>query len=184
METKTEPKKKYKFGRLRRSLTAILLVAILASIITVSAVAYVVMTWTISATVVSNPKSCFFLESNGTTKANNFTYSVNIFPSITTIDTNITYGVWDWGNSGAVSMCWASCSSSTNIASLGIKVYNSSTTIYQQSWPSIPSFPTPYVTFSPAMMNNGKYAIAMNITATSSASGSSAFAFSLKVVSP
>ena len=172
--------RKLKIGKL---LIPLILVVVLASVGTAFAVAYVVLQWTTSATVVANPKVCFVNWTDGS-KANTFNYAVNIFPSITTIDENITYGVWDWvtttGHTAYFS--WSSLTTSTNIASLNVTIYNSTATIYTHEWTSVPSFPTAWESFTTAA--NTKYTIYLKITATSGATGSSTFTFELKVENP
>lgn len=59
---------------------------------TVSAVAYVVLTWQLSLTVAANPRVHFW---NGSAASNTMTVAMNIFPNIRTIDENITTPV-DW----------------------------------------------------------------------------------------
>jgi hypothetical protein len=81
-------------------------------------------------------------------------------------------------------MRWYSLTNSGNIASLNVTVYNSTTTIYSQYWSSVPSLPTEFVQFSPSPMAGGKYAIRIEIAATSGASGSSVFTFEMKVENP
>lgn len=93
---------------------------------TVAAVAYVVLQWTMTATVVANPKVSFVDWSDGTTKANTFDYSVNIFPAITTIDENITYGIWnDDGVSHTIYIRLASTNTNeTDVDSINMTIYN------------------------------------------------------------
>jgi hypothetical protein len=172
----------------KKSLKLIALLISSLLIATVSATAYVTLTWTNTATVVANPKVCFFWWSNDT-KVNTFNYPVNIFPSIKTIDQNITHGVWNWDSQAHVtSMRWVSLTNSGNIAKLNVTVYNSTTTIYTQYWTSVPPspFPTGWVQFSPSPMANGKYTIWMEITATSGATPGqqSVFTFEMKVENP
>ena len=169
----------------RKSLKLIVLLITSLLIATVSATAYVTLQWTNTATVAANPKVCFFAWSAPTTKLNTFDYAVNIFPSVKTIDENITHGVWNWDTTSHVtSMRWYSLTNSGNIASLNVTVYNSTTTIYTQYWTSVPTLPTGFVQFSPSPMADGKYAIRIEITATSGASGSSVFTFEMKVENP
>jgi hypothetical protein len=78
----------------RKSLKLITLLISSLLIATASAVAYVTLNWTTAATVAANPKACFIRWADGT-KANIFTYSVNIFPNVKTVDENITYGIWN-----------------------------------------------------------------------------------------
>ena len=176
--------RKVRIGRFKVSLPLLIVVAIMIGATGVAAIAYVLMTGNISATVLANPKVCFYNWSLQS-KSNSFSYSVDIFPLITTIDTNMTYGIWDWDTAThTVSMSWQSLSSPSNIASLGLKVYNATSIIYNQYWASVPSLPTAYINFSPAVGAGDKYTIYMNITATSGASGSSTFTFNLQVQNP
>jgi len=171
----------------RKSLKLIALLITSLLIATVSAAAYVTLQWTNTATVAANPKVCFFAWSAPTTKLNTFDYAVNIFPSVKTIDENITHGVWNWDTTSHVtSMRWYSLTNSGNIASLNVTVYNSTTTIYSQYWSSVPTLPTGFVQFSPSPMANGKYAIRMEIKATSGATPGqqSVFTFEMKVENP
>ena len=95
-------------------------------IATASAVAYVTLQWTTTATVAANPKVCFFAWSAPTTKLNTFDYGVYIFPSIKTVDENITHGVWNWDTESHVtSVRWYSLTNSGNIANLNVTVHNS-----------------------------------------------------------
>jgi len=170
----------------RKSLKLIVLLITSLLIATVSAAAYVTLQWTTTTTVVANPKVCFIKWSDGS-KQNTFDYAVNIFPSIKTIDENITHGVWNWDTASHVtSMRWYSLTNSGNIAKLNVTVYNSTTTIYTQYWTSVPSLPTAWIQFSPSPMAGGKYAIRVEITATSGATPGqqSVFTFEMKVENP
>ncbi|MEM3054870.1 MAG: hypothetical protein QXM52_04110 [Candidatus Bathyarchaeia archaeon] len=153
-------------------------------IATASATAYVTLQWTATATVSANPKVCF-IKWQDETKANTFNYDVNIFPSITTVDENITYGIYNWDTQAHnVSIRWSSLTNSGNIASLNLTIYNSTHTVYTKVWSSVPSLPTGWEDFTYDPMANGKYTIAMRITAASGASGSSTFTFEIKVKNP
>jgi hypothetical protein len=168
----------------RKSLKLIALLISSLLIGTASAVAYVTLQATTSATVAANPKVCFVKWSDNS-KQNSFDYAVNIFPSIKTVDENITHGVWNWNTEAHVtSMRWYSLTNSGNIASLNVTVYNSTMTIYSQYWSSVPSLPTGLVQFNPSPMAGGKYTIWIEITATSGASASSVFTFDMKVENP
>jgi hypothetical protein len=83
-------------------------------------------------------------------------------------------------------MRWYSLTNSSNIASLNVTVYNSTATIYSQYWSSVPTLPTGFVQFSPSPMADGKYAIWMEIKATSGATPGqkSVFTFEMKVENP
>lgn len=166
------------------ALLLILIVAISASSSAVFALAYVVLNWTTTATVVANPKTCFY-QWSGATKSNTFSYSVNIFPSVTTIDANITYGIQNWDTvTHTVSICWQSLTTPGNIASLGLKVYNGTAVLYNQYWSSMPSFPTAWVQLNPSPAAGKIYTIYMNITGTASPTGSSTFTFDMQVQNP
>jgi hypothetical protein len=168
----------------RKNLKLITLLISSLLIATASAAAYVTLQWTTTATVAANPKVCFVKWSDNS-KQNTFDYAVNIFPSIKTVDENITHGVWNWNTEAhATYMRWYSLTNSGNIASLNVTVYNSTTTIYSQYWSSVPSLPTGWVQFNPSPMASGKYTIWIEITATSGASGSSVLTFDMKVENP
>jgi len=167
----------------RKSLKLIVLLISSLLIATVSATAYVKLQWTITATVAPNPKVCFVKWSDGS-KQNTFDYAVNIFPSVKTIDENITHGVWNWNTAAHVTyMSWYSLTNTGNIANLNVTVYNSTNTLYSQYWSSVPSLPTSWVQFNPSP-SPGNYTIWMEITATGGASGSSVFTFEMKVENP
>jgi hypothetical protein len=169
----------------RKSLKLIALLISSLLIATVSAVAYVTLSWTTTATVAANPKVCFFAWSAPTTKLNSFDYAVNIFQSVKTIDENITHGVWDWDTVSHVAyMRWYDLTNTDNIDKLNVTVYNSTTTIYSQYWSSVPSLPTGWVQFNPSLMADGRYTIWIEITATAGASGNSVFTFEMKVENP
>lgn len=145
----------------------------------VYAAVYFILQLTATVIVSDNPKVCFVRWSDGS-KQNTFDYTVNTFPSVTTIDENITHGIWNWDSeSHVVYMRWYSLTNSDNIASLNVTVYNSTHTVYTQYWSSVPSLPTSWVQFT--TMANGKYAIWIEITAASGANGSSVFTLEMKV---
>jgi len=169
----------------RKSLRLIVLLISSLLIATASAIAYVTLSWTTTATVAANPHVCFFEWLIPATKLNTFNYAVNIFQNVKTIDENITHGIWNWATEAHVAyMRWYSLTNSTNIANLNVTVYNSTTTIYSQYWSSVPSFPTAWVQFSPSPMAGGRYTIWIEITATDVASVGSLFTFEMKVESP
>jgi hypothetical protein len=171
-----------KVGRFTISLLTILAIALISTVAVAFAAAYVIISWTTTAIVVANPAVCFVKWSDGS-KVNTFDYAVNIFPSIKTIDENITYGIWNWNETSRTAyLRWTSLTSSSNIASLNITVYNSTNTIYTKYWSSVPSFPTAWESFTAA--GSTKYTIWMEITATAGATGSSVFTFELKVENP
>ena len=147
------------------SVPALLLLAL--AITSVAAVAYVVMQWTITATVAANPKVCFIKWADST-KANTFNYNVNIFPSIKTIDENLTYGMWNWDTAvHTTSLRISSITNSGNIATVTIYVKLGVTTVATVTWSSGDSLPTSYVSFSTDAST--KYTVWTEVTATSGA---------------
>jgi len=147
------------------SASALLLVAL--TIASVAAVAYVIMQWTTTATVAANPKVSFIKWADST-KANSFNYAVNIFPSIKTIDENITYGIWNWDTAAhTTSLRISGITNSGNIATVTIYVKLSSTTVATVTWSTGDSLPTTFVDFSAAAST--KYTIWAEVTATSGA---------------
>jgi len=168
----------------RKSLKLIILLISSLLIATVSAIAYVALPWTTTTTVGTYPRICFIKWSDGS-QQNTFDYNVSIFPSIKTIDENITHGIWNWDTVSHVAyMRWYSLTNSTNIANLNVTVYNSTTTIYSQYWSTVPSFPTGWIQFDPSPMAGGRYTIWIEITATAGASVGSLFTFEMKVENP
>jgi hypothetical protein len=168
-----------------RMRTKSLLVILLASALTGSvwAIAYVVLPWTTTATVVANPSVCFVDWADGTTKANTFDYDVNIFPSIITIDENITYGIWNWDTDPHnVSMrILTITSNSTNVDEITTYVTNATGDIeITVTWSS--GGPTVYQQFTAAATS--KYTIWTEITGKGGASGSSVITYNMKVENP
>jgi len=162
------------------SFPALLLLAL--TITSVVAVAYVVMQWNITATVAANPKVCFIKWADST-KANSFSDAVNIFPSIKTIDENITYGIWNWDTAAhTTSLRIASISNSGNIAIVTVYVKLGATTVATVTWSTGGTLPTSYVSFSATAST--KYTIWMEITATSGATVSSVITLDMKVENP
>jgi len=157
----------------RFSIPAVVLLAILVT--SVAAAAYVVLSATMTATVVTNPKVSFF--SWPSTKLNTFAYSVNIFPSIKTVDENLTYGIWNWDT--GVHQTGLRVSSITNqvanIASFLVKVSNATTV-----W----SLTTVSSSYTVVSLAPGKYTIWLEITGTSGASGTSVFTMDMQVYNP
>jgi hypothetical protein len=151
-------------------------------VIAVYAAAYVILQWNITANVSANPSICFFLQSDGTTKANNFTYTVDIFPSITTIGENITYGLWNWdsGEHDAYIRVY-SLTSPSNIASLNVTIWNATDTVSTNEWSSFGSLPTAWSTAFTCAAST-QYAIRIEIACAAGASGSSTFVIDVKVV--
>jgi len=158
------------------TIPALLLISL--AIGTVAAVAYVILTYTMTATVVANPKVSFIKWSNGT-KANTFAYSVNIFPSIKTVDENTTYGIWN--SDSAIHSTGLRVSAITNqaanIGSFLVKVSNATTV-----W----SITTVGSSFTTVALSPGKYTIWIEVTGAAGATpgASSVFTVDMKVENP
>lgn len=164
------------------SISALLLIVLVASAGIVFAVAYVALEFTSTASVQANPKVCFVKWSDNS-KQNTFDYPVNIFPSVKTVDENITHGIWNWDTSNhAVNMRIKSISTSGNIANVTTVVKNGTETVITVSWVTSGSLPTTWQPFT--ALASTKYTIWTEITATSGASGSSTITYELKVESP
>lgn len=119
----------------RKSLKFIALLISALMIGTASAIAYVVLEWKASMTVQEHPKVCFIEWDTGD-MANTFTYSVNIFPGVVTIDENITYGILNW-DSVKHNVRFRLASTNTNetdVDWIRYKVYNASTTIHMKDY--------------------------------------------------
>lgn len=161
-----------------------LLALIAAGMTVVLALVYVILQFTSTVTVVANPKVSFYNWSTEA-KANTFSYDFDIFPSVRTIDENITYGVFCDDTSAHT--CYIRVQSLTNAGNidyLNCTIYNSTSTILSQKWTGtdISSLPTPWETFTAAA--GCKYAIWWEVNATSTASGSSTFTMEMKVENP
>jgi len=157
------------------------------------AAAFVVLNWTSNATVLANPSICFY-QWSGATKQNTFAYSVNIFPGVVTEDDNMTYGIYDWNNTGATaaSIQWYSCSNTSDLSSvnpLNVTIWNGSSVdsnvVFSHLWTSVPTFPDSYNAFS-GLSNNTMYAIQMiiNCSSTAGPGNPTAFVFNMKVTNP
>jgi len=164
------------------SISALLLIILVASAGIVFAVAYVALQWTSTATVVANPNVCF-VQWSDSSKQNTFDYAVDIFPSVKTVDENITHGIWNWdASSHAVNMRIKSISTSGNIANVTTVVKNGTETVITVSWVTAGGLPTTWEPFT--ALASTKYTIWTEITATSGATGSSIITYELKVENP
>lgn len=149
----------------KSSVPALLLLSLIVG--SAFAAAYVVMQFTLTATVQANPKVCFIKWADGT-KANTFDYAVNIFPTVKTIDENITYGIWNWDTlAHTTNLRIASITNSGNIATVTVYVKLDGTTVATITWSTGGSLPTSWISFSATA--SMKYTIWMEITATSGA---------------
>jgi len=171
------------------SLLTVLLAVLCISIVSVSAAAYVVLQWTTNATVVANPQVCFFLQGTST-KENTFSYSVNIFPNIKTIDENITYGLWNWHASETRNVYFRMASSNTNssdVTSITYKVYLTvpSSSLYSKTY-TAPFTDTDWDVSATTVAANTKYAIYIEIQAASGATvgHTPSWTFEVKVENP
>ena len=169
----------------RKSLKLITLLILSLLIATASAVAYVTLQWTTTATVAGNPKACFIKWFDGT-KANTFTYSVNIFPNVKTVDENVTYGIWnDDAATRTVYFRLASeTTNTTDVTSLNFTVYNSG-----QLYTKLESnFDDPSLAWSSgvSLAANTKYTIWIEIQCPSGAGvgHTPEFTFEMKVENP
>ena len=161
-----------------------LILAIIASILlvsSVSAIAYVVLTWHVNTTVVANPCVCFVWQSNGT-KANMFTYSgLHIFPSITTIDENATCGVENFNDTSRA--CHMRLASTTGVdedlTSFNVTLYNSTATIFTHSWTAFTTPDTDWYDFTAAA--SAKYTIEIKIVCKSGATPGHTPTFTLEM---
>lgn len=172
------------FKMTRRIIIRIVLAITLLSVVGIAyAAAYSILQFTITATVEPYPAVTFFQWSTST-KYNTFDYAVTIFPSLRTIDENITHGVWDWES--GTHTCYIRVESLTNTGNidyLNCTIYNSTTTLVTEKWTDFSSLPTSWST-SFTTEYNFKYAIWIEINATSTASGSSVFTMNMKVENP
>lgn len=168
----------------RRILLAFLLIA--STVAIAFATSYAVIQWQVNMTVVANPKVCFVDWSTGTTKANTFTYSVNIFPSIKTIDTNITYGIWNW-DSSAHNIYFKLSSENTNSTDVSwfyYKVYDGAT-LFSKNETDFGSPDTAYSIAYSALATT-KYTIEVQVKAGASAVAghTPAITFEMRVDAP
>jgi hypothetical protein len=170
--------------RTKRSLV-LATVALLIVISTVAATAYVILQWQANTTVAANPQVCFVSWADGTTKANTFTYSCNVFPNIKTVDENITYGVWNW-NTTATKSCHLSLASTTtnntDITAINATIYSGGGQLFTHRWTTLTD--TTYYDFTAAA--NTKYSIWLEIECASGATvgHTPSFTFNMKVENP
>jgi hypothetical protein len=169
----------------KKSLRLIVLLMSSLLIGSASALAYVTLQWTTTATVAANPKASFIKWADGT-KANTFAYTVNIFPNVKTVDENITYGIWnDDGSTRTVYFRLASeNTNSTDVTSLNYTVYNGG-----QLYTKLESnFDSPSLAWSTGVTlgANTKYTVWIEIQCASGAGvgHTPQFTFEMKVENP
>lgn len=132
--------------------------------------------WTATATVSANPDICFTKWADGS-KANTFDYAVDIFPSITTIDENITYAVSNYAASATgCSMRLANIGTPANIDWVNCTVYDGTNQYYSINVTTTTSF----AAFTPDIPATTNTTIYLAIGCASGASGSSVLTFELK----
>ena len=165
--------------RIRNHSIPVLLLVISILVSTALAVAYVTLQFTITANTQSYPKVSFLQWSNSG-KANTFSYSLNIFAGVKTIDENATYGIFnDDSDPHQCNLTITSLSNPANIAKLRIKIYDGTAPILNYEWTQ---FPTTLVSFTTAA--NTKYSIWIEVTGAASLSGSSTFSIELTENNP
>jgi hypothetical protein len=160
------------------------LIAILSLILvgSVLAAVYVTLQFTINANYQANPKVAFWQWSTSA-KANTFSYSINFFAGLKTIDENATYGIFnDDTEQHQCSLRIASLSAPSNIAKLRLKIYDGTNTILDKEWTQFGSLPTSWESFTTAAST--KYSIWIEVTGAASPSGSSAFTIEFTENSP
>lgn len=149
---------------------------------TVAAVANIIYQFSVDITVDQYPKVTFWDWSTGQ-KTNTFTYSVTIFPDIKTTDENITHGIFcDDASDHTCYLRTSNVATSENIAILNITIYDSSGTVFTKEWTDFSSLPTDWESFTAGA--NKKYAIWIEITGASGASGTSAITIDMKIENP
>lgn len=89
---------------------------------TVTAVLYVILTSTTTVTVVANPNVSFY-DWSSSLRTNTFSESFDIFPAITTIQTNASNGIYSETASN-VSIRISAISNTTNIESVNVTLYD------------------------------------------------------------
>jgi hypothetical protein len=172
--------KKVRIGKYNVPVIALLSLILVGSVL---AVAYVTLQFTITANSNVYPKVSFW-QWSGSVKANTFSYSLNIFTGVKTIDENTAYGIFN--DDSVTHQCGirvASLTLPSNIAALKIKIYTGATTILEKEWTSFSSLPTAWESFDTAA--NTKYNIWIEVTGASTPlSGSSAFSIELTENNP
>ena len=156
------------------TIPALLLLALVTG--TVAATVYVVLTFNASLTVQANPRVCFYNWTSAA-KVNTFTESFNIFPSVTTINTNASCGIYS-ATAGTSYLRISSITYDGNIQKVNMTVdgvsvvWNYGETLPQPSWQTF------------ATSDDTYYTIRIEVEAKSGASGSSDITFEMKVENP
>lgn len=157
------------------TIPALLLVALVTG--TVAAVVYVVLTFDASLSVQANPRVRFY---NWTSAAhvNTFTESFNIFPSVTTINTNASCGIYSATAGTSYLRISSITNSAQNIQDVNMTIVG---TAVQVLW-SGGGLPTSWQTFSTSA--DTYYTIWIEVEAKAGATGTSDITFELKVENP
>ena len=145
-------------------------------------VAYVALRFIITSTVQAYPKVTFWQWSTSQ-KKNTFDHPLNIFAGLKTIDENVTHGIFN--DDSTQHQCYlrvTSVTNSANIAGLNITIYDNTNRIFTKEWIQLGTLPTMWESFTVA--GNTKYAIWLEITATTSPSESSIFEIEIKENNP
>jgi hypothetical protein len=178
-------KRRIHIGKRSIPLLTLLALALTISVASVSAAAYVSLTWTTTATVVANPKVCFYKWSDQT-KVNTFSYIVNIFPNVITIDENITYALYNWDTSdhNVYFRLASENTNTTDISWMYYKVYNGGT-LFSKNETNFNTPDTVWSTFYSAVAST-KYMIWISIKCASGAGigHTPSFTFEVKVENP
>lgn len=170
-------KRKVHLGKYSISTLALLLIVI-GSV----AAAYIALKFTINTTVQQYPEVTFW-QWSASQKKNTFDSPLNIFAGVKTVDENATHGIFN--DDSTEHQCYlrvASLSTPANIAKLNITIYDNTSRIFTKEWTQFNALPTSWESFTVAA--NTKYAIWLEITATSSPSGFSTFEIEIKENNP
>jgi hypothetical protein len=157
------------------TIPALLLLALVTG--TVAATVYVVLTFNASLTVQANPRVSFY-NWTAAAKVNTFTESFNIFPSVTTINTNASCGIYSL-TAGTSYLRISSISTPGNIQEVNMTIVG---TAVQVLWTSGGGLPTSWQTFSTSA--DTYYTIWIEVEAKAGATGSSDITFEMKVENP
>ena len=112
-----------------------ILLLLILGIGTATAAIYVVLTWSMSLTVVANPRVSFYKWATEE-KVNTFAESFNIFPDVKTIQDNATHGIYSL-TAGTGSMRIVSdIATDPDIDEVYIKVFNTTDTILEITYSS------------------------------------------------
>jgi hypothetical protein len=149
---------------------------------TVVAAIYIALRFTLFTPVEEYPKVTFWKWSTSE-KKKTFDCSMNIFGGIKTVGENATHGIFN--DDSIQHQCYLRLESLTNLANiarLNITIYDSTSTILTKEWSDFNTLPTPWEPFT--VNPNTKYAIRIEITASSAPVESSQFVIEIKEENP